>query len=184
MIGATSNEEVNNGDRPAGSNRVVAQDFVPQNEAIANQAGDMATCSHCDRQFTKRGLGNHIRQKHPVEYNRGIVVDRTKKRWSDESFQRVAKEEANVLQSGENVNMNQHLQSKFPSRSLESIKGKRRSQAYKDQVNSYMASGNTEAEAAAQGRSNSVNESIIECGVDDAMNERTHSWLDRESRRQ
>lgn len=152
MIGATSNESSMSGDVPEGSraNRMVAEDSVPQNGAITNQAGNEVTCSECGLTFKKRGLGNHMRLKHAETYNRGINVERTKPRWSDEDVALIAQEEAKVLRSGKVVYMNQHLHQVFPERTLDAIKSKRKSQDYKDLVNRLSVRRSTDNVEAAQ----------------------------------
>lgn len=176
MIGATRRNEQNNGDDLVGSqaNRMVAQDSVPQNGAIANQAaGDEVVCEDCGVTFKKRGLGNHRRLKHPEAYNREINVERTKLRWSDEDVALVAQEEAKTLRSGTDVFMNQHLHRVFPNRTLESIKSKRKSQGYKDLVKRYVERNDT-VDEVAQDQSNVV-ETVI---VDDTLSKVIQDLID------
>lgn len=92
-------------------------------------------CETCTREFqTKQGLGLHVVRAHPVEANRAINVERVKARWSAEEVRLMARAEAAATSAGGIVFMNQHLFDKFPQRSLEAIKGKRRQGAYKEMV--------------------------------------------------
>lgn len=115
---------------------MVAQDSVPLNGANTNQEGNGFKCTYCEnRPFTtNKGLGQHIRLKHPEEYNRRIDVERIKYRWTEEEELRMASEEATAMRDGGVRFMNQHLMSKFPNRTLEAIKAKRKSEAYKERV--------------------------------------------------
>ena len=141
---SSNNSEM--GDGPLGS-RMVTNDFIPQDEAIANQDGGMVRCTVCDRSFTnRRGLGVHMSRAHPVEVNQRINVERTKARWREEEIERMARAE---VRAGGIVEMNKHLLTLFPTRTLEAIKGKRRSEDYREKVNSLRAAGNTESEADA-----------------------------------
>lgn len=88
-------------------------------------------CEHCTRGFeTKRGLSVHVRMKHPVEANRNVCVERTKKRWSNEEVTRLARIEAKALIDGEMM-IPQILESAFPGRTLDGIKGQRKKSSYK-----------------------------------------------------
>lgn len=115
---------------------MVTQDSVPLNGASTNQEGGGFKCTYCEsRPFTtNKGLGQHIRLKHPEEYNRRINVERIKYRWAEEEELRMSSEEAMALRDGGVRFMNQHLMSKFPNRTLEAIKAKRKSEAYKERV--------------------------------------------------
>lgn len=134
-IGVNDMEERTNGNEPSGS-RMVTQDSVPLNGANANPEGNGFKCTYCEiRPFTtSRGLGQHIRLKHPEESNRRINVERIKYRWSEEEELMMASEEAKALRDGGVRFMNQHLVSKFPNRTLEAIKAKRKYDAYKERV--------------------------------------------------
>lgn len=146
---------------------MMAQDSVPLNGTVANQSvGERFVCEICRRPFdTSRGLGQHKRLGHPVEYNREIVVERVKPRWSEEEMEMVAREEVKAIRSGV-ANMNQHLQSVFPERTLESVKGKRKSEAYKNMVKRLVdEEGNTDDAAEQNSASNS------EFGTDNSAND-------------
>lgn len=94
-------------------------------------------CEHCPAVFrTKRGLGVHMRV-HPLAANSAINVDRVKARWSVEETSLMARAEAAATSAGGVLFMNQHLQEMFPQRSLEAIKGKRRSEAYREMVRGF-----------------------------------------------
>lgn len=174
MIGATSQSNIHNGDSPNGF-RMVATDFVPQDESIANQDNGMVLCTVCGKSFKKRGIGQHMRQAHPVQHNREIDVDRTKARWNDEEVERMAIEEA---RAGGTVNMNMHLLTLFPRRTLEAIKGKRRSQFYKDRVEALKADGNAESEADAHISNVVVDAGEISGNTNEAIKERILALVD------
>lgn len=123
-----------NGGGPSGP-RMTAQASSPQAEANTNQVEGSHVCDvvGCGRPFaTANGLGQHRRLAHPVEYNERINVDRSKKRWTEEEWKRLATEEARV--SGNVRFMNQHLMTVFTTRSLEAIKGQRKDEDYKSFV--------------------------------------------------
>lgn len=147
------NESQNNG---GGSSepRMAAQASSPQAEANTNRREESFVCELCNRPFnTTIGLGVHRRRAHPVESNQEIVVDRRKKRWTDEEDARMAKEEARANRNGVRF-VNQHLLKAFPSRTLEAIKGRRRQQDYKDLVQVYERGEESEAEARDQEATN------------------------------
>lgn len=139
---------------------MTAQASSPQAEANANQVVGSHVCNvdGCGRSFTtKNGLGVHRRRVHPVEYNDAIVVDRSKRRWSEEEWKRMAKEEAQA--TGRVRYMNQHLLGQFPQRTLEAIKGQRRSEEYKRYVEAYIVA---------------LDEPEVEAGEQVAMNEQVN----------
>lgn len=151
MIGTTNEREHNNGGGPSGS-RMSIDVSAPLSETNSNQdVNGMMRCEICNGgPFKgKKGLGVHMRRAHPVEANAAIDVDRSKARWSEEETKLVAKEEAKAIKNGI-VNMNAHLLSVFPTRTLESFKGKRRSSAYKELVQEYADRSDTEQEVDAQ----------------------------------
>ena len=87
-------------------------------------------CDLCDRAFgTKRGLGVHRRAAHAVQFNADRVEERlanaVKVRWVDEEV------EAVLLRGGARY-ANASLAQEFPERSMEAIKGMRRSGRYKE----------------------------------------------------
>lgn len=89
-------------------------------------------CPHCDRSFTSsRGLGLHKSKAHEVQYNSEQLVAATEKTtygyWSQNELGTMARFEA----AYDGINVNQFLTTKFPHRTLESIKGQRRKPTYK-----------------------------------------------------
>ncbi|KAG8184458.1 hypothetical protein JTE90_002305 [Oedothorax gibbosus] len=109
--------------------------------ATANRGADPAAgggssaegyCEICDKFFSgKRGLGVHRKRAHPEEHNRGIVVDRVKKRWSPEEVLLLAQAEVGALKSNPSCDINQVLSQQFPARTFESLKSKRKTSDYK-----------------------------------------------------
>ncbi|CAG9818144.1 unnamed protein product [Phaedon cochleariae] len=96
-------------------------------------------CEHCQRPFvTKVGRSQHVRRAHPVEYNREIVVDRAKARWSEEEARVMARAEAEATVAQVRF-MNLNLVEAMPDRTLDSIKGQRRKAEYQDLVRQYVA---------------------------------------------
>lgn len=131
MIGTNDRENVNN-DNGFLVPRMVVNGNVPLNEANPNQEDGVQICNLCNRSFNSvRGLGQHKRLAHPIEYNASINVDRVKARWSEEELNRMAREEVRAISVGI-ININKHLCERFPRRTLEGIKGQRKSQRYKD----------------------------------------------------
>ena len=110
------------------------QTIGPQSDGPQRDpASESIECLECGRLFKKQGLGQHVKKAHPEIYNENITTDRIKKQWSPEEIRLVAYEEAKATVNG-TANMNMHLSRLFPARTLEAIKGKRRSQEYKTQV--------------------------------------------------
>jgi len=109
------------------------------NEARAEHGSqEMFRCEHCPAEFrTKRGLGVHVVRAHPLVANSAIDVERVKARWSAEEVSLMARAEASATSAGGVLFMNQHLQQRFPNRSLEAIKGKRRQEAYREMVRGF-----------------------------------------------
>lgn len=168
MIGTTNEREHNNDGGPSGS-RMTVDVPAPLSGANSNQDRDgMLRCEICNGGPFKGkiGLGVHKRQKHPVEVNAAINVDRVKARWSDEEVKLVAKEEARAAKRGE-ANMNMHLRSVFPRRTLEAIKSKRKQEAYQILVRGFIERGDTEEEAATQNPENVFDE--VESRIDDGL---------------
>lgn len=76
---------------------------------------------------------------HRNEYHReelAVLEGRVpvKRRWTEAEISEMAYNEARMLARDEPINMNQELQEIMQGRSLESIKGKRRSKEYKEMV--------------------------------------------------
>lgn len=142
---------------------MVAQVFVPQNRASTNtREGESFGCGLCAHEpfDSQIGLSQHMRQIHPVEYNRSIEVGRVKARWAVEETDRVAREEAIAIRDGAVVNMNVHLQRLFPNRTLEAIKSKRKSQSYKDRVKYFVDNDVLDADDVANGVANQVDNEV------------------------
>ena len=92
-------------------------------------------CATCNRRFaTAVGRGVHVKRAHPDVANEAVNVERDKLRWTEEESRLFAAAEAEAILSGGVKFMNQHLMDKFPRRTLESIKGKRRNPAYRAMV--------------------------------------------------
>lgn len=150
---------------------MTAQASSPLAEANANQVeAESYDCDidGCGRSFpTKVGLGQHKRRMHPVEYNEDINVDRSKKRWCDEEWKRMAEEEARA--TGTVRFMNIHLKERFPQRTLEAIKGQRRYDEYKEYVIARINARN-EPEVAAVGQE-APNEQVNEIYDEEPLKE-------------
>ncbi|KAL0103821.1 hypothetical protein PUN28_017858 [Cardiocondyla obscurior] len=111
----------------ASGSRVVATDDESSIEIFS--------CEQCRTQYrTKRGLGAHIAKAHPVAANSAVNTDRVKARWPVEEVRLMARAEAEATSGSGVLFMNQFLHDKFPGRSLEAIKGKRRQEAYREMV--------------------------------------------------
>ena len=82
---------------------------------------------------SKQGLAQHVRHTHPIQHEAAQNVQRVKARWADEELKLLADTEANV--PAQTRFMNQYLLGKFPQRTLESIKGQRKSARYRDILN-------------------------------------------------
>ncbi|KMQ84846.1 reverse transcriptase [Lasius niger] len=98
---------------------------------------DNHVCPVCLRSFTSRiGLGLHKKKQHPVEYNEEINIVRVKPRWSEEEIRILAMDEAQAPPRTMSINI--YLwERRDEFISLESIKGVRRKQSYKDLVTTY-----------------------------------------------
>lgn len=95
-------------------------------------------CEFCGREFrTMRGLGVHVAHAHPLEANSAVNVERIKARWSAEEVRLMARAEASATLAGGVLFMNQHLQERFPHRSLEAVKGRRRQEAYRAMIRGF-----------------------------------------------
>lgn len=99
---------------------------VPDNEMRQEEV----ICSICDRSFKPRGLGQHMKRAHPEEANELINIDRTKRRWTNEEIRLLAGQEARAERDGV-ANINQHLLGLHPTRTLDGIKGKRKQEVYR-----------------------------------------------------
>lgn len=91
-------------------------------------------CSDCGRAFkTKAGRTLHSKARHPVEANAEVVVERVKPRWEAEERYLLAKREVELRRAGSRF-LNVDLRNSFPARTLESIKGQRKKDEYKQLV--------------------------------------------------
>lgn len=89
-------------------------------------------CVDCGRSFlTKIGLGVHRRPAHLDEANADVRIAQISRRWSPEELRLLAREEALAVSRGVRF-VNQHLLEILRgTRTIDSIKGVRRSAAYK-----------------------------------------------------
>lgn len=100
----------------------------------AQEAAAGFQCPNCDRSFTtKTGLGVHRRRAHPSVTNEEIDTTRVKARWSDEEVMMMAAEEVRLVRAGLTF-LNEPLAEFLPGRTIEAVKGKRRTAAYKTMV--------------------------------------------------
>ena len=102
----------------------------------SNGGGEVGwVCDLCDRSFrSARGLGVHRRAAHGDEFHAERVAERlataVKVRWVDEEVEALARAEAVLLRGGARF-VNAALTADFPDRTLEAVKGMRRSVRYK-----------------------------------------------------
>ena len=94
-------------------------------------SGDLEfKCPNCEASFgSKRGLGIHQRRKHPAEHEADQQTQRTKKRWTQEELLFMAECEASIPLH--KTNCNQLLHWYFPHCTIESIKGVRKGERYR-----------------------------------------------------
>lgn len=102
----------------------------------------------CGRSFTtKTGLGVHKRRAHPVETNESAAPAQAKRRWRSEEVELMASTEARLLRTTGrcgNMELLQDERVALMGRSLEAVKGKRRSKEYKQLVEQFLeASGSS-----------------------------------------
>lgn len=99
-------------------------------------------CPECSRDFSSlRGLGVQRRQTHAKEFHleKLNALNKTKARWSLPETIRMAQLEVRLtLEHPASTNINQLIVEKFPNRTLEAIKGKRRAREYKKLVEDEM----------------------------------------------
>lgn len=89
----------------------------------------------CTRIFsTTRGRGVHHQRAHKDWFDARLRPAVDKVRWSAEETAMLARKEAELIIESNPRFINQELLQYFPQRTLEAIKGKRRKQDYKDQV--------------------------------------------------
>lgn len=117
------------GGERAGGNRV---------ERVPSELDD-GTCVECSRTFRgKRGLSQHRRRAHPEEYFSGLEALKInalggRRRWTEEEMKLLAREEVRLLRSGPITpgELLIRLHDRFPDRTVEAIKGRRKHDAYK-----------------------------------------------------
>lgn len=103
-------------------------------EASGEQLAESYQCLSCAKAFlSDRGLKEHVSRAHPEVANDAIRVARAKARWNNEEVQLLATAEAEAVVAGVKF-LNPHLEELFPERTLEAIKGRRRSPAYRNMV--------------------------------------------------
>jgi hypothetical protein len=101
--------------------------------------GQSVECSLCEQTFkNKRGLGVHMRSKHPQQYHAAKLSERVgrevKPRWDGEEIEMLARAEVAWEKNPVGRFINIYLAEKFPERTLEGIKGQRKAPAYKELV--------------------------------------------------
>lgn len=104
-----------------------------ESTAEACGGGDEGQCALCGRCFKgKRGLGQHMKKAHPVEYNALIDVERKNKKWSSEEMRILAGAEIalGLPEDAPVMIIVRALSLQFADRSADSIKAKRRSPEY------------------------------------------------------
>lgn len=115
------------GDREGDANR----------EAENEPEDGQEVCEFCGRTFrNKRGLGVHVVRAHAEAANSAIGVERVKARWPEEEIRLMARAEAGAVSEGVRF-INQYLHERFPHRTLEAIKGRRRQEAYRRLVQEF-----------------------------------------------
>lgn len=87
-------------------------------------------------------LTQHMRHRHPEEYNATIEVPTTKRRWTKDEIQVLAELEASIP-TDDGVYMNQVLAQRFPTRTFEAIKSQRKRTDYRDLVSKLRHHGMT-----------------------------------------
>ena len=95
--------------------------------------GDSLTCGYCQRSFQSSiGLGVHKNSAHPEEYNAETQAKfrPIKVRWTLDDEKLLAWEEVRLARL-KVKHINQALWAKFPDRTVEAIKGHRKSDAYR-----------------------------------------------------
>ncbi|CAL7932861.1 unnamed protein product, partial [Xylocopa violacea] len=104
------------------------------NESDSSSAQYVCEYPGCGRSFTtKTGRGVHHKRGHPDWNDTRLSRPPKKARWNVEEISLLARCEAQLTIAGEKF-INQALVKSFPSRTLESIKGQRKSKAYKKLV--------------------------------------------------
>lgn len=130
------NRNITNGGVPQGI-RMTATHSDGVN--IIRQTGPDAQgfrCGHCSGSYTtKIGLGQHMRQTHPLEYHARLEkpptsTSRAKRMWSNEERVTLALKEVEARTNGFEGSIDRHLAARFLSRTFQAIRGQRRQPAY------------------------------------------------------
>ncbi|CAF3860920.1 unnamed protein product, partial [Rotaria sp. Silwood1] len=89
-------------------------------------------CNYCAAGGWEKSvsLSQHMRHMHKAEYNASIEVPMTKRRWTQDEVLILAEFEAKIP-STDGIFINQILVKEFPTRSLESIKSRRKMKEYR-----------------------------------------------------
>jgi hypothetical protein len=137
-------------------------------EVVNENIATGITCTVCQRRFeTSRGLGQHMRQAHPAEHNAGVNVERVKARWSEEEIALLVQAEVSIVQTGNVTNINQQLHERFPQRTVEAIKGRRKMTAYRTAVSVGVENSRRRLSLEAERRSSGVG--VDNIGVGDEL---------------
>uniref|UniRef100_T1HQN6 C2H2-type domain-containing protein n=1 Tax=Rhodnius prolixus TaxID=13249 RepID=T1HQN6_RHOPR len=90
------------------------------------------SCNHCGRIFTTfSGLRLHMRRTHFAEFNATVNVERVKRRWTQEEMLILATLERDLLALRLRVPLQRTLADRSPTRSMDAIKGIRRTDEYR-----------------------------------------------------
>ena len=116
---------------------------------MAKQHGHEEEASHactiCDRKFpTSSGRGQHMRRAHPEAHAAEVTSalnDQAKRRWDPDEIRMMVNLEADLVRQGKwsAVEGHQKMKEMLPHRSIDGIKGQRRSAAYKEKLREVIA---------------------------------------------
>lgn len=128
-----------NGDDEAITSRSTSDNLSMTSSANENTS-NMATTIQDNQYYCKIcgaggwaksvGLSQHMRHRHKSEYNATIEVASNKRRWTSDEILLLAELEIKIP-SKDGIYINQVLAKKFPSRTLESIKSRRKNPDYR-----------------------------------------------------
>ena len=117
------------------------QNRTDQETSSSTRPGPVSVCDICNREFsTFAGMRLHQQKAHKALYNASVETSRNnikKARWDPEETRLMAIHEARLTRIGTRF-MNQALAEKIPDRTIESIKGQRKTQAYRELVRSLL----------------------------------------------
>lgn len=111
-------------------------DIFPEDQYEPNAAATLSRvpCTVCGRSFnSKRGLGVHMRSRHPDELDEERRRVDIKARWSDEEKWMMARKEVELTANG-CKHINKQLAVYFANRSVEAIKKLRQRGDYKEKI--------------------------------------------------